>query len=254
MSEIGRADHERLRKPRKLIRLLRTARYRRALRLGVAAATEHEKVPFGHRFRTVIDVGSHKGQFALFAHEQFAGSALICVEPLEAEGKLLRRVVGDAATIIPVAAGAHAARMDLHVARASDSSSLLPITPNCTAAFDGAEEIETVPVDVRPLDEVIAADGIERPALLKIDVQGGERGVLRGAPRLLQVIDEAYIECSFVELYEGQALADEIVLHMHEHGLRLTGLYGVVRDGSGRTLQADLLFSRQVIRGRAAPA
>jgi FkbM family methyltransferase len=249
MSVVEPADKGRLRKPRKLLRLLRTPRYRQALRAHrVAAAIEHDEVAFGHSFRTVIDVGGHTGQFALFALERFPGARVVVVEPLEEGRRTIASVLDGGAEVLPYAAGAEAGTAQLHVSRASDSSSLLPITENYTDAFAGTDEVGTVGVEVRPLDEIVPAEGVERPALLKIDVQGGEGDVLRGAPRLLERIDEVYVECSFVEFYDGQVLADEVVELMRAAGLRLTGVYGVVHDRNGRTLQSDFLFSRDVVR------
>jgi len=248
------ADKGKLRKAKKLVRLLPRRRYRRALRIGVAAAIEHEEVAFDHSFRTVLDVGSHTGQFALFALERFPGARLWCFEPLEAERRVLERVVGSAATVVPAAAGAQEGPVTFHVSRATDSSSLRPITSNYTSAFHGTDEVGLVTVDVRRLDDVVGPDAIERPVLLKIDVQGGEGDVLAGAQRVLTEVDEAYVECSFVEFYEGQILADDVVALMRDAGLRLTGAYGVVRDRNGRTLQADLLFSRTVVRAPGTPS
>ena len=80
--------------------------------------------------------------------------------------------------------------------------------------------------------------------LLKIDVQGLELEVLRGAPRILAQVDEALIEGSFIELYEGQALADDVIALMREAGLRLAGTYGKTTDADGRDVQADFYFRR----------
>lgn len=249
MSVVQPAAKGRLRKPRKLLRLLRTPRYRQALRTHrVAAAIEHDEVAFGHEFRTVVDVGGHTGQFALFARERFPGAKIVVVEPLEDGRRCIASVLGNSVEVLPYAAGAEAGTAELHVSAASDSSSLLPITENYTSAWAGTHEVGTVSVEVRPLDAVLAVDDLAGPVLLKIDVQGGEGDVLRGARRLLERVDEVYVEVSFVELYDGQVLADEVVELMRAAGLRLTGVYGVAHDRNGRTLQADLLFAREVVR------
>ncbi|MGA7435291.1 MAG: hypothetical protein WBW44_06665, partial [Solirubrobacterales bacterium] len=57
-------------------------------------------------------------------------------------------------------------------------------------------------------------------------------------------VDEALIECSFVELYEGQALADDVIGLMRDNGHRLAGIYGPVNSPDGTMLQADMLFRR----------
>ncbi len=95
------------------------------------------------------------------------------------------------------------------------------------------------------LDEVMEADRLAAPTLLKIDVQGYELELLRGAERSLAAIDEILVECSFVELYAGQPLADDVVCHLRERGFGLNGVHSVARGADGRPLQADLLFSRR---------
>jgi FkbM family methyltransferase len=227
-----------------------TRRYRRALRYGVAATVEHGAVAFPHEYRTVVDVGSHKGQFALFAREEFPSAKIICVEPLEDERARIRRAVGEDVRLLAVAAGDRSGTQLIHISRASDSSSLLPITGNYTSAFEGTEEVSTQPVQVERLDALLAEQELARPVLLKIDVQGGELDVLRGAQGLLAQCDEIFVECSFVEFYEGQALADEVIGYLVGEGQRLIGAYNLVYSASGQTLQADLLFSREIV---AAP-
>ena len=87
-------------------------------------------------------------------------------------------------------------------------------------------------------------DELPGPRLLKIDVQGFELEVLRGAGESLVLVDQVFVECSFVELYDGQALADEVVCYLRDAGLRLVGVYGVVTSANGSSLQADFLFQR----------
>ena len=55
----------------KLVAILRHPVYRRALRLGVAASTEHTDTPLPYDYATVVDVGANRGQFALLAATRF---------------------------------------------------------------------------------------------------------------------------------------------------------------------------------------
>jgi FkbM family methyltransferase len=241
---VGRASKGSFRRTRKLVRLLPHASYRSALRAGVAAAIEHEDVPFGAEFRTIIDVGAHKGQFALFAARRFPSATLYCLEPLDEPRRRLERVVRRQNVIVlPFAAAARAGRRSFHLSRESDSSSLLRIMSTYTTAFPGTEEARTIEVDAAPLDDLIR-DRIERPCLLKVDTQGSELEVLAGAERVLREVDEVFVECSFVKFYAGQGLVDDVVAELRSRGFRLTGVFSIVRDDHGRCLQADLLFER----------
>jgi FkbM family methyltransferase len=246
LSGARHASHERLRKARKLTRLLRTRRFRHALRHGVAAAIEHNDVPFESDVSTVIDVGAHHGQFALFAAERFPGAKIHCFEPLPAAKEHLERILAPAlnAVVYPVAAASQGGSVDLHVSQLDDSSSLLPITERYTSAFVGTEEIGEARVDAARIDEILGPEDIVRPALLKIDVQGYELEVLRGAEGVIANVDEILLEVSFMEFYAGQPLAGELISYLHGSGFLLNGVFSLKRNRVGRCLQADLLFGR----------
>ncbi|MHB8571083.1 MAG: FkbM family methyltransferase [Metallibacterium sp.] len=87
--------------------------------------------------------------------------------------------------------------------------------------------------------------------MLKLDVQGYELQALRGCETLLEAFAWVYCECSFVELYAGQALADAVIAWLRERGFGLLGAYNMANDRDGRAVQADFLFGRAV-RGRAS--
>ena len=95
-----------------------------------------------------------------------------------------------------------------------------------------------------PLREFILAEDIRPPALLKLDVQGYELEALRGCEDMLDQFAYVYAECSFVELYAGQALADEVIAWLRERGFRLRGVHNMDYDRGGRAIQADFLFAR----------
>ncbi|MBA3421976.1 MAG: FkbM family methyltransferase [Thermoleophilaceae bacterium] len=217
---------------------------------GVSAAIEHEEVAFGHDFASVIDVGAHHGQFALLASRRFPNAMLWCFEPLPEAQKKLKTVADHSRVmVIGAAAGKHPSEQELHVSRASDSSSLLPILGSYTTAFPGTEEDRRTSVSVVRLDDVFEQPP-PRPSLLKIDSQGSELDVLAGAERLLRSVDAIFVECSFVEFYAGQALISQVIAHLLERSFFLAGVYSVVRDRVGRCLQADLLFATTERHGR----
>jgi hypothetical protein len=99
-------------------------------------------------------------------------------------------------------------------------------------------------VKVAPLDEFLTPEQIIEPALLKLDVQGYELEALKGCETLLDRFAYAYVECSFMELYAGQALADEVVGWLQKRGFQLCGVYNMSYDKGGRAVQGDFLFSR----------
>lgn len=245
---MGRAG-EAIRKGRKLGRLLREPAYRAPLRFGVAATVEHESVPFDDDYRTVIDVGAGRGQFSVFALRRFPDARIFGFEPLPASFRTATKAVRGSSRVMlrPQAVGAAAGRAEVFVTADADSSSLRQPTDEQTERFPGTADVDRIEVDVVTLDGALLDDdqaGIRRPALLKLDLQGGELDALRGAERLLRSIDAVFAECSFVELYEGQALADEVICHLRERRFSLRGLFSPVYGKDGACVQADLLFVR----------
>jgi len=45
-------------------------------------------------------------------------------------------------------------------------------------------------------------------------------------------------------LYEGQALADDVIAWLRERGLRIIGVYNLSVDDRGKAVQADFMFGR----------
>ncbi|UUY02902.1 FkbM family methyltransferase [Svornostia abyssi] len=227
----------------KLSRLARTPALWPAVRSGVVPSVEHADVPFRPRYGTVLDVGASRGQFALFASNRFPEAELICFEPLPEPRAILTQLLAGRAEVRGTAVGAEGGTAELHVSASDDSSSLLPIGERQVAEFPGTQETGTVIVDVVRLADVVHQD-MPGPRLLKIDVQGLELEVLKGLGEQIRLIDDVFVECSFTELYEGQALADEVISFLLSNGLRLVGVNGAMRATDGAVLQADLFFRR----------
>ncbi len=230
---------------RKLIYLLSVNAYRRPLLWGVAAAIEHERTPLPERAGTILDVGANRGQFALVATRRWPDAGLVCFEPLPKPRAVLIRVLGkrDGVRIVPVALSDREGPARMHISRADDSSSLLPITARQVEAFPGTAEVAAIDVPTRRLDEEVDGESLRRPTVLKLDVQGFELKVLAGGAGLLPYVDAIVVECSFAEFYEGQASTDDVIRFLHHNGFALVAVTTPTIDKHGAVLQADLVFS-----------
>lgn len=234
------------RKTRKLGVLLTQPQWRHGLRSAVAATVEHDALPLRHDLRTVIDVGANRGQFALYALARFPSAQIVAFEPLpEAREHMVRLFEGEGRVeVVPFALGETEGEVVMHLSARDDSSSLLPVGERQVSAFPGTDEVGTTRVNVRTLDNVLADRELVHPALLKVDVQGFELPVLRGAEQTLRSFDQILVEASFAELYEGQALFPAVSHHLEEHGFHLVSGHISTSDSSGRWLQGDFLYER----------
>jgi FkbM family methyltransferase len=237
-----------LERARKLIHILCIPEWRHALlAYRVAAGAEHAVVlkQLGE-LQSVVDIGANRGQFALAARRCFPSAEIISFEPLSMPAGKYRSVFSDDERVIlhEVAIGPSMGDAHIHLSARDDSSSLLPISEAQSNLFPGTEEIGTVVVKVAQLAAFLG-DGVHQPALLKIDVQGFELQALSGCEPRLGYFDWIYVECSFVELYSGQALADEVIAWLQVRGWALSGVYNMLFDRAGKAIQADFLFSKR---------
>ncbi|MFC5676313.1 FkbM family methyltransferase [Aeromicrobium endophyticum] len=196
---------------------------------------------------TVLDVGANVGQYATLTRSAGFTGRIISCEPLSgAFGELTRRASRDDAwTAFNVAVGAQPGEAMINVAANSFSSSIRGMTDAHLRTAPGSRFVASETVPVTTVAEIAAAHGVD-PArtLLKIDTQGFEGEVLQGAGALVGELAAVQLELSFVELYDGQLLFDELVGAMARDGYRIQQLEPGISDPDGRMLQVDGLFVR----------
>jgi FkbM family methyltransferase len=223
--------------------------YRQALFKGTAAAIEHEpflKMQDLNGIKYVVDIGANKGQFALAVRNSIPGAKVISFEPLAKPAAIFKAILNDDPNVVlhVSAIGPELCETEIHVSKSDDSSSLLPITEKQNNLFPGTEESHVEKIKVAPLDFFLTDLDITTPALLKIDVQGYEIETLKGCESLLSKFNIIYVECSFIELYQGQALAYQVIDWLKERNFLLSGLSSLVFDDKGQSIQGDFIFSR----------
>ena len=105
---------------------------------------------------------------------------------------------------------------------------------------------ETVSVDCIPLDSI----GLPRIDFLKIDIQGAENDVLKGATSTLDSILGLELEVEFLELYKGQPLFGDICKTLSEHNIEFMDFVSLARwerkahNLYGQCIFGDALFLR----------
>ena len=218
-----------------------------ALIKGVAVGTEHKTVLERLNFDFIVDVGANRGQFALIASKVFPKASIHSFEPLEEPAQIFQKIFGNDpnVTLYPYAIGRKKTTATIHVTKDDDSSSMLPITKTQSGMFPGATEKETRQVTVLPLSQALGDTSLPPASLLKIDVQGFELEVLRGCEDILNKFSNLYIECSFIELYEGQALAHQIIAWLEQRNFILSGVHNMYYQKNGMAVQGDFLFTQK---------
>jgi FkbM family methyltransferase len=183
------------------------ARSRKAARLvGVLAYIKAARLA-GDQPSIYLDVGARGGLSPNWRlARQFGLIKPAYCEPDVAEAERLTTTDPDA-IVIPYAFGQVAETRTLYITREPDRSSLL--IPQCPSVIKNGREDWSVEreisVQVVRLDHVWSRFASSAPAFIKVDVQGLELEVLKGAKELFddQILC-VELEASFVPFYKGQ--------------------------------------------------
>lgn len=201
-----------------------------------------------HNINFVYDVGANKGQFGKNLYRAGYHEQLISFEPtseayscLEAEARQHKKW-----QVAPRSAvGSKAGEAKINISSNSHSSSLLSITAKALEGAPRAHYVNTENVPVVTLDETNYAP-MEANAFLKIDTQGFELEVLKGATELLKKIHGVQLEMSLTPMYEGAPSFQELHDYINGFGFELWGLDPVFSDPKTRRLyQVDATFFRK---------
>jgi FkbM family methyltransferase len=136
--------------------------------------------------------------------------------------------------------------VELHIAENSIASSILAPTNIHLQHSPHAVQVATEVVPMDRLDH-LAQPFVEKSQnpFLKIDVQGFEEQVLRGATKILPKLVGLQVELSFLPIYEGQKLFPEMFSFISDMGFVLHRMMPAwVDKKTGQWLQADGIFFR----------
>jgi FkbM family methyltransferase len=187
--------------------------------------------------RTIVDVGAFEGGWTKAAHRIWPDSHPVMIEPNLAKRKKL-------ATI------AEALRGELHCAvLGSNDGQTVPFNVMESGSSVMSEKstiartVETR--TVATLDSLgLVLEGEYN--FLKIDVQGYELEVLRGATKSLQAFEAVLLEVAIIEINEGAPLLHDVTAFMAERGFIASEICEIHRRPLDNAMsQIDVIFVRK---------
>lgn len=201
------------------------------------------------KIRTVLDIGANTGQFAQQLRATGFTGRILSFEPqADAHLALTAAAAADKEWTIAkrCALGDTEGSMTMHRADNSVSSSLLPMLGSLAEAAQGARTVGQEMVPMLRLDQHPDLAVITGDVFAKIDTQGYELHVLRGAEQIMPRITGILVEASLVPLYDGQPLLAEVVAFLDAHGFAIIDLLPEFQHPQhGQMLQVDLIATKK---------
>ncbi len=198
---------------------------------------------------TVLDVGANDGGFAKMVLAAGFEGRIISFEALPDAYSALRTASERHSNwlVAPrLALSDEEGTASFHITQSDTSSSLLQPLDSFVSDTPQVEVKQIIKVATQKLDDLNEIEFDPTRTLLKLDVQGGETKVLRGAEKSLQTMAGILCEMSLMPLYEGQTDwvgLDNIISGL---GFEVWDIWPGYRSPSTlRLTQVDGLYFRQ---------
>jgi FkbM family methyltransferase len=190
---------------------------------------------------TVVDVGVATDTDELYVH--FPQAKYLFVEPCAEFETSLQKLCQQypGSTYMLAAAGA------------TDGEIVINVSPNLggTSVFrtreslDGAWEEKPRTVPQFKIETMWNALELTGPAVLKVDVQGAELEVLRGAESVLDNFEIIMLEVGMIEQYVGQPIFHEYIAYMAQRDYVVFDIIHTGYADTGVLAQIDLVFVKK---------
>jgi FkbM family methyltransferase len=208
----------------------------------------------------IFDVGANMGQTLENYAAAFPGATIHSFEPFPESFRQLAETASRHRGAIPhqlALADAAGERPFFVNPEWHTRNSLLPRPAEGRRYYRaGSDLTPDLKVQVDTLDAFCAGNHVEHISILKLDVQGGESMVLRGAERLLsrEAIDMIFTEVMFVPHYEGGPLFHRLWGQLEEKRYSFFNLFDIIVARNGQLRYANALFLSSPTRARVIDA
>jgi hypothetical protein len=103
---------------------------------------------------------------------------------------------------------------------------------------------------IKSLDEIVNDTRLKEPLFLKLDVQGAELEVLRGAKHTMSRAEAIQLEVALLHYNEGAPSAVDLIKFMDENDFAIFDVAGFIRPNGTDLVQIDLVFVRKTSKMR----
>ena len=196
------------------------------------------------RIDCVLDVGANVGQFGLELRALGYSGTILSFEPNPDCFRILKEIASRDGNWAAhqIALGSSPARLPLNIMRSSDFSSFLRPGGETDVYYPEANFVtHTVEVEVETLNNIFSSLVGSR-FFLKMDTQGFDLEVFRGASQVLRHIHGLQSEVSMKHLYDRTPPWHEVIQEYRHSGFGLTAMYPVHPEVHDEVLEFNCHF------------
>ena len=202
-----------------------------------------------HQIDMLVDVGAGLGQYGKLMRRIGYRGNIVSFEPLTRSFQEVKAITknDDGWSVENYALGSFNGKEKIQISGNPGSSSLLTMSDVHVQSAPHTGKVGEQEISVMTLDSFAQPYAItaERNIFMKIDVQGYEMHVLRGAKDTLPIISGLQVEMSFSELYHGAPKFDDLKKYIEAQGFTLCLLEpGFSDPRTGKLHQVDGIFFR----------
>jgi FkbM family methyltransferase len=194
----------------------------------------------GFRPSCAVDIGAYRGEWTVLAREIFPDASFLMLEAQDKQEPVLSAVKQQLGLGV-----------DYRIALLGPENRDNVIFQELTSAPTGSSMLSYRPTGetrqvkrrMQTLDTILTETGIAKADLVKLDVQGYELEVLKGARNFLKYGSVIMMEVSVIELYENNPLLQEVLAFMLQNSFVPYDISGIMRrPGDGILAQIDMAF------------
>lgn len=190
----------------------------------------------------VIDIGANKGQYSSMITNIGYSNDIVLIEPLDKEWMYLKNLVKTKKNWIlydKVGIGSKIENLKINYTSNSVSSSFLMPKNNMI----NYEVIDKQNVHIITLEYLLAELNINNKNIfLKIDAQGFEYEIIKGARNILDKILYVQLELSIVTLYENEHDYKYITNYMNDLGFKEIFIFPGILNDNSEVIQLEIIY------------
>lgn len=192
----------------------------------------------GYQPKLVLDIGAYEGNWATSFSTIFPEAKILMLEGQKSKKDILQQK------------SVANKQLEFRIALLGSAEQEVEFNIYETASSVLKEDNETgAKVEIRTLttlDQLTINTPFAQPDFIKIDTQGYELEILKGAEKTMQHAQFILLEVSLIDIYKGCPMVAEVMAFMQAKGFVLYDIYSLMRRPFDKALyQSDFLFVKE---------